>query len=107
MPAMFSQKSGNQQPRSLSVAFLRPITGCDYGTDSIKALTTQLNNMDAVYGKCADSRFFINALSGCGGIYLVQHDKSDMSSDPQQESVNPADKDQPPLFGQLLDFVST
>jgi CRISPR system Cascade subunit CasC len=100
-------EKGNQQPRSLSVAFLKPITGSDYGTDAITALTTQLNNMDAVYGKCADSRFFINALSGCGGIYLVQHDKSDMSSDPQQESESPAEKDKPPLFGQLLDFVST
>jgi len=90
-------EKGDQQPRSLSVAFLKPITGSDYGPDSIKAMTTHLDNMDEVYGKCADSRFFVDALSGCGGYYPVQSEKS----------VKVAEKEKTALFELLLDFVST
>ena len=90
-------EKGDQQPRSLSVAFLKPITGSDYGTDSIKAMTTHLNNMDEVYGKCADSRFYVDALSGSGGNYPVE----------SEESAKVAEKDKQASFEQLLDFVST
>lgn len=87
---------GDQQPRSLSVAFLKPITGIDYGADAITALTTQLNNMDLVYGSCADSRFYINALNGTGGNY----------PGPDSEPDKREEKGQKALFDQLLDFVS-
>lgn len=89
-------EKGDQQPRSLSVAYLKPITGIDYGADAITALTTHLSNMDMVYGKCADSRFFINALNGSGGIYPAQDD----------EPARTAAKSEKTLFDQLLDFVS-
>jgi len=89
-------EKGNQQPRSLSVAFLKPITGSDYGVDAISALTTHLSNMDEVYGNCADSRIFVNALSGSGGTYPASQD----------ESAQPEKKGQKTLFEQLLDFVS-
>lgn len=89
-------EKGDQQPRSLSVAFLKPITGSDYGADAITALTTQLDNMDAVYGKCADARFFVNALNGKGGDYTVQGGGPDKS----------AEKGGKPLFDQMLDFIS-
>lgn len=84
---------GDQQPRSLSVAFLKPITSGDYGTDAIEALTMHLNNMDSVYGPCADSRFFINALNGGGGVYPVEKDKVTTAS-------------QKAFFQQLIDFVA-
>jgi len=90
-------ENGDQQPRSLSVAFLKPITGSDYGTDAVEALTTHLNNMDAVYGPCADSRFFINALDGKGGIYSAQKD----------DEAKAVQMDSKTSFAQLLDFVST
>lgn len=89
-------EKGDQQPRSLSVAFLKPILGSDYGSDALTALTTQLNNMDAVYGKCADSRFFVNAMNGSGGIYSAKEENIQI----------PAGKGQKTLFEQLLDFVS-
>jgi len=89
-------EKGDQQPRSLSVAFLKPITGSDYGTDAITALTKHLDNMDAVYGKCADARFFVNALDGSGGTYPATQD----------ESIKSAAKEEKTLFDQLLDFVS-
>jgi len=55
---------GDQQPRSLSVAFLKPITlkdsNQDYILDSIQALTKQKNAFDQVYGACADAQFELN-----------------------------------------------
>lgn len=90
-------EKGDQQPRSLSVAFLKPVTGADYGADAVEALTTQLSNMDEVYGKCAESRFFVNALNGEGGIYPAQED----------ETHKAVQKDNKSSFEQLLAFVST
>jgi CRISPR system Cascade subunit CasC len=51
-------EKGTQQPRSLSVAFLKPIQGGDLLNDAIKNLTTQYKNFDTVYGACADDRKF-------------------------------------------------
>lgn len=103
-------EKGDQQPRSLSVAFLKPITGSDYGTDAVKALTTHLNNMDKVYGKCADQRFFVNALNGTGGNYLVPPDDQKtvgVASAIKVDSTQKDVEDKKPLFEQLLEFVST
>jgi CRISPR system Cascade subunit CasC len=66
-------EKGDQQPRSLSVAFLKPITnqgveGTDFGTAAVAALITQRNNMDAVYGPCADTFYEINAFEGKGAL---------------------------------------
>ena len=52
---MLAEK-GSQQPRPLSVAFLKPVQGNDLLNDAIKSLTTQYENFDKVYGKCADDR---------------------------------------------------
>ncbi len=57
-------EQGNQQPRSLSVAYLKPINNRenqDFITDSITALINQRDNFDKVYGACADSHYQINA----------------------------------------------
>lgn len=66
-------EKGDQQPRSLSVAFLKPVTsqgveGADFGTAAVEALTTQRNNMNAVYGLCADSCCEINVFEGTGTL---------------------------------------
>ena len=66
-------EKGDQQPRSLSVAFLKPIMnqgieGADFGAAAINALTTHRNNMDAVYGSCADACRSFNALEGKGTL---------------------------------------
>ena len=56
-------EKGNQQPRSLSVAYLKPIMdreSTDFINDSIHALVQQKDNFDKVYGACADSRCEIN-----------------------------------------------
>ncbi len=61
-------EKGEQQPRSLSVAFLNPVTDSDQANVAIEALTNQVTNFDSVYGACADSRYAINALIGEGSF---------------------------------------
>ncbi|NOQ77524.1 MAG: type I-E CRISPR-associated protein Cas7/Cse4/CasC [Methylococcaceae bacterium] len=53
-------EKGNQQPRSLSVAYLKPIMdreNKDFIADSITALVTQRDSFDKVYGACSDSHY--------------------------------------------------
>ncbi len=61
-------ETGDQQPRSLSVAFLKPIGGQDYQTAAIEQLQRQQKNFDQVYGACADARYAINAMTGEGSL---------------------------------------
>lgn len=61
-------EKGEQQPRSLSVAFLNPVNDEDQAGAAIKALTTQVKNFDKVYGDCADVRYSMNALVGEGSL---------------------------------------
>jgi len=49
-------EQGAQQPRSLSVAFLKPVQGNDLLNEAIKNLTAQCENFDKVYGACAEKR---------------------------------------------------
>lgn len=47
---------GSQQPRSLSLAFLKPVSGTDTMEASAQALQQTVEKMDAAYGSCADER---------------------------------------------------
>ncbi len=49
-------EKGDQQPRSLSVAFLKPVSGTGKGmlSNAIQRLQDTRNNMDTVYGPCAE-----------------------------------------------------
>jgi CRISPR system Cascade subunit CasC len=69
-------EKGDQQPRSLSVSFLKPITsrgieGTDYGAAAVEALTAQRKNMEAVYGPCADACRELNAFEGKGTLSVL------------------------------------
>jgi len=64
---MLAEK-GTQQPRSLSVAFLKPVQGQNQAEDSIEALKKQRANFDQVYGACADDFRTMNALNGEGSL---------------------------------------
>ena len=59
-------EKGNQQPRSLTLAVLKPIAGEDYAADAVAALLKVQANMDQVYGACADERASFNVFSGEG-----------------------------------------
>lgn len=62
---------GDQQPRSLSAAFLKPIDknhSEDFLTDAIQALCHQRDNFDTVYGACTDAYREINVTTGSGTL---------------------------------------
>lgn len=63
-------EKGDQQPRSLSVAFLKPVYGREKGMleEAITALITTRTNMDKVYGACADDDAEMNAVAGEGTL---------------------------------------
>ncbi|GGO67555.1 type I-E CRISPR-associated protein Cas7/Cse4/CasC [Bowmanella pacifica] len=61
-------EKGDQQPRSLSVAFLQPVYDEDQAGQAISKLEKQVDNFDKVYGACADARQHINAVTGEGSF---------------------------------------
>ncbi|MGM0782807.1 MAG: type I-E CRISPR-associated protein Cas7/Cse4/CasC [Pseudomonadota bacterium] len=54
-------EKGSQQPRSLSVAFLRPVQGDNQAIEAISRLERQVNKFDEVYGPGAEQRFVVAA----------------------------------------------
>jgi CRISPR system Cascade subunit CasC len=50
-------EKGTMQPRSLSVAFLKPVTGMDYHSEASKRLEAIYQSMDVAYGQCAEKRY--------------------------------------------------
>ena len=67
-------EKGSQQPRSLSVAFLKPVQNIgedenkDMATMAISRLEKQASTFDKVYGSCADYSGSINAVAGKGSF---------------------------------------
>ena len=61
-------EKGSQQPRSLSVAFLKAITGEDIMSSAIQALENQRINFETTYGACADAYLSMNAYTGEGSL---------------------------------------
>lgn len=56
MASMLMLEMGNQQPRSLAQAFLKPVAGHDILGASIASLRSQAEIFDKFYGACADHR---------------------------------------------------
>lgn len=61
-------EKGDQQPRSLAQAFLKPVTGVDMLDKAVKELTRRVENFDKVYGNCADARKAFNVETGEGSL---------------------------------------
>ena len=61
-------EKGTQQPRSLSVAFLKALNGNDLLDYSISALRDTNEKMEKVYGKCSGSNCEMNAHTGEGSL---------------------------------------
>ena len=62
---------GCQQPRSLSVAYLKPLQDADLLGSAIRVLKETRDKMDAVYGKCSDACCDMNAHAGEGTLQGV------------------------------------
>lgn len=61
-------EKGSDQPRSLSVSFLKPVRGEDILALSIKELEKRRENFNKVYGPCADDFRIMNAETGEGSL---------------------------------------
>ena len=61
-------EKGDQQPRSLAQAFLKPVTGTDMLERAVKELNKRVDNFDKVYGPCADKRYSFNVEAGEGSL---------------------------------------
>jgi CRISPR system Cascade subunit CasC len=64
-------EKGNQQPRSLVQAFLKPVKPFadeDVFDKAVVAIETRCTNFDSVYGTCADSRYTVNVEKPQGTI---------------------------------------
>jgi CRISPR system Cascade subunit CasC len=61
-------EKGHKQPRSLSVAFLKSMKENDLLERSIKALEENRENIDKVYGACADGFVKLNVKEGVGTL---------------------------------------
>lgn len=61
-------EKGAQQPRQLSLAFLKPVGGVNYPEDATRELRKLRDNMDKVYGACADKHYEVNAYTGEGSV---------------------------------------
>lgn len=61
-------ESEDQQPRSLSVAFLNPVGGMDMLPTAIDRLKLTRDHMDKVYGACSDSSKDMSVLTGEGTL---------------------------------------
>ncbi len=64
-------EKGDQQPRSLAQAFLKPVKPFDDEDmldKAVKAITQRYKNFDTVYGACADERYEIDVEKGAGSL---------------------------------------
>ncbi len=61
-------EKGDQQPRSLSIAFLKPVRAEDVMSAAISELNAKREAMERVYGPCATSFKTMNAMSGDGSL---------------------------------------
>ena len=64
-------EKGSQQPRSLSVAFFKPVKGEDQLDNAINTIEEQKENFDKAYGKCADDSKAMNAQKGEGSLQEI------------------------------------
>ena len=58
---------GDQQPRNLAVAFLKPVSK-DLLADAVKALESEVHRQDQAYGACADRSAVMNSAAGKGTL---------------------------------------
>lgn len=62
---------GNEQPRTLWDAFVKPISGTDIMADSISALEGSMQRIDKVYGLSDLQRLSFNTITGEGSLDAV------------------------------------
>lgn len=61
-------EKGEQQPRSLAQAFLKPVAGADMLERAVNEMEKRVTNFDKIYGPCADERKSFNVEKGEGSL---------------------------------------
>lgn len=61
-------EKGCMQPRSLSVAYLRPVNTDNVLGDAIDSMQLHQKKFDSVYGNCADSRYVMDVENSVGTL---------------------------------------
>jgi CRISPR system Cascade subunit CasC len=64
-------EKGPQQPRSLSVSFLKPVSGEDILGEAIRRMEETRTKIDAAYGKCWEGYATMNAHHGTGSLLEI------------------------------------
>ena len=64
-------EKGTQQPRSLSVSFLKALNSKDLLGEAINVLKDTSGKMEEVYGKCSDDKYEMNAYNAEGKLSKV------------------------------------
>jgi len=59
---------GSQQPRSLAVAYIKPVKGGDILTAAIRGIEETRKNIDKVYGPCCKDARSFNTTTGEGSL---------------------------------------
>ena len=67
-PSFILAEKGDQQPRTLAGAFLKPVRGEDVMAASVEALCDLRTRMDKAYGACADDDAVMNVATGEGAL---------------------------------------
>jgi CRISPR system Cascade subunit CasC len=65
-------EKGDQQPRTLAAAFVRPIKGGDLLASSVDELQKTRDDMNLAYGACADSHAIMNVAARVGSLPEIQ-----------------------------------
>ena len=65
-------EKGDQQPRTLAAAFVKPIKGDDLLANSIDELQRTREDMNLAYGACADAHAIMNVAARIGSLAEVQ-----------------------------------
>jgi CRISPR system Cascade subunit CasC len=63
---------GDQQPRTLAGAFVKPVDGSNILLDSIDRLKATRDAMDRAYGACSDAHVIMNVAAGTGTLTEVE-----------------------------------
>jgi CRISPR system Cascade subunit CasC len=65
-------EKGDQQPRTLAAAFVKPVGGPDVLSESIRQLNATRDAMDNAYGACSDAHVSMNIIAGTGTLAEVK-----------------------------------
>lgn len=65
-------EKGDQQPRTLASAFVKPVAGSDILVDSIARLKTVQTAMDAAYGACSESWRILDVQAQQGSLEEIK-----------------------------------